>query len=395
VNLLLISRCPPYPLHLGDRLIVYHLAEQLAARGYTIDLLAFYDRDGDQESVAPYRSFFRHIQLIREPRRSTLAYLARLLCGMFPQHAGAAWSPDMWQAIQSRLAAEHYDVIQVFGGVQVYEYQALIRHIPNLIVPYESYSLFLDRAMTQAPAARQIMLRAQRVMASRFEKAMFANYGRVVVVTEVDAAALRALNPALPLRVIPNGIDLEYFNPAGLAVSPHPTLLFTGNYEYAPNVDAALFLAREIFPRVKQRLPEARLWLVGNAPPPEMRALAGEAIEVTGRVADVRPYLEQATLFICPLRFGAGIKNKVLEAMAMRKPIVATKLSADGIGLIEGEHVLYGDSAEKLGAAALRLLQDGALRQRMAQANRQLIEARFTWSRVADQYEALYRELMP
>jgi glycosyltransferase involved in cell wall biosynthesis len=124
-----------------------------------------------------------------------------------------------------------------------------------------------------------------------------------------------------------------------------------------------------------------------------MQALASEGIEVTGRVPDVRPYLEQATLFVCPLRFGAGIKNKVLEAMAMGKPIVATRLSADGIGLIEGEHVLYGSSAEMLGAAVLRLLHDNDLRQRMAQANRRLIETRFTWERVADQYEALYRDL--
>lgn len=221
---------------------------------------------------------------------------------------------------------------------------------------------------------------------------MFNGYDRVVVLTEIDAALLRKLNPALPLRVIPNGIDLRDFTP-GVGPEDEASLIFTGNYEYAPNADAALFLAREILPRVQAAVPEAQLWLVGNAPTPDMQAISGGAIHITGRVPAVVPYLQRAAVFVSPLRLGAGIKNKVLEAMAAGKPVVATPLSAEGIGLKEGEHVLYGNSAETLSMAVVRLLRDEALRRRIGDANRAMIESRFTWERVADQYETLYHDL--
>lgn len=392
LKLLLISRCPPYPLHLGDRLIPYHLTERLAARGHEIDLLAFYDRPTDPDEIGHYRALFQHIELIPEPKRGTLTYLARLR-RMFPRRADEAWSPAMWQAIESRLAVGRYDVIQFFGGVQVYEYRALAQGTPNLIVPYESYSLFLARRMAQTRGfSARLMTALQTFAARRYERAMFRGFGRVVVLTDVDAAALTQLAPGLPVRVIPNGIDLARFPPAEPATAP--ILLFVGNYEYPPNLDAALFLARQIFPLVRATLPEARLMLVGSAPPPELQALQDDQITVTGRVPDVQPYLAQAALFISPLRFGAGIKNKVLEAMAMGKALVATPLSADGIGLRAGEHALFGESAEALAGAALQLLRAPDLRQRMGAANRALIASRFTWDRVADAYEALYAEIV-
>ncbi len=396
MNILLISRCPPYPLHLGDRLIPYHLARQLSARGHQIDLIAFYADPADPDNTAHYESFFRSIQLIREPKRSAGDYFSRLVnpARMFPRRAGESWSPEMWRAIESRLASHHYDVIKVFGGIQVYEYRELVRQQPHIMIPYESYSLFLDRRLKQARSVMQrLILWGQLQAVRRYEQAMFNGYDRVVVLSETDAQALRALQPGLLLRVIPNGVDLEHFIPA--ACEPdQPVLLFTGNFSYLPNVDAALWLAQAIFPIVKQRIPQARLLLVGNNPPASMIALANDYIQIPGYVPDLRPYLQQALIFVSPLRFGAGIKNKVLEAMAMQKPVVATPLSCDGIGLTAEEHVLYGTSADELANAVIRLIQDDDLRQRMAQVNRRWIEAHYTWQRVADQYEALYQDVI-
>src|ERR1044072_1436980 len=120
MNILLISRCPPYPLHLGDRLIPYHLAQQLSTR-HNIDLLAFYDQPDDPANVHHYERFFRSVQLIREWPRSTIALLNRALRpgAMFPRTVDQAWSPEMWQAITKQLAAQQYDIVQLFGGIQV------------------------------------------------------------------------------------------------------------------------------------------------------------------------------------------------------------------------------------------------------------------------------------
>ncbi len=394
MDLLLVSRCPPYPLHLGDRLIPYHLARQLAARGHHIDLLAFYSDPVDPGATVYYEHFFRRVQLIPEPRRTAFAYLTRQL-RMYPQHAANAWSADMWTAISERLSANRYDVVQLFGGVNVYEFRQLVQYLPNVIVPYESYSLFLERRLSQqGRALAWLSLRAQLAVARRYERQMFNGYRAVVVLSEADEQALHTLAPRLPIHVIPNGVDTDYFTPGGREPD-QPVLLFVGNYAYAPNVDAAQQLAQQIFPVVKRQAPQARLLLVGSNPPPSVLSLADSAVEVAGHVPDVRPYLERALIVVSPLRFGAGIKNKVLEAMAMQKPIVATPLSFDGIARLDGEqHALLGTTTDELASAVLRLIGDPTLRRRMGLANRRLIESRYTWACVADQYEALYRHVI-
>ncbi|HLY26065.1 MAG TPA: glycosyltransferase family 4 protein, partial [Aggregatilineales bacterium] len=396
MNILLISRCPPYPLHLGDRLIPYHLAEQLSQR-HSLDLLAFYMLHDDPDNVDHYAHLFRSIKLIPERPRTPLTLMRRLLNprGIFPRRSQESWSPPMWQAICDQLSQTHYDVVQLFGGIQVYEYRSLLRGLPTVITPYESYTLYLSRLLAQQEsAARRLAVWMQRIAASGYERAMFNDYGATVVLTETDRAALARLNPALPLHVIPNGIDLAYFTPEGDSAA-EPALLFVGNYEYEPNLDAALYLSHDIFPLIRREVPAARLWLVGNNPPEALRALAAPDVIVTGHVPDVRAYFQRATAFISPLRMGAGIKNKMLEAMAMGKALVATPISGEGIGLSGGTNVLFGNTPEELAQAAIRLLRDPDLRTRMGKANRAIIEESFTWEAVGRQYEALYEAVRP
>jgi glycosyltransferase involved in cell wall biosynthesis len=233
----------------------------------------------------------------------------------------------------------------------------------------------------------------QHRLARQYESWMFEGYDRVVVLTDRDARALKDLNPHTPIVVIPNGVDVDYFTPTGHEPD-EPALLFTGNYDYAPNLDAALRLVRDIFPRIQQAVPRARLYLVGSNPPPRLQAYASDAVEITGRVPDVRPYFEASMIFISPLRLGAGIKNKILEAMAMQKCVVATPLSGDGIPIIQGHHALLGTSDDELIKCVFALLKNPQERRQMALNGRQLIEQRFTWQRVAGMYEELYRQVV-
>ncbi len=392
MRILLISRCPPYPLYLGDRLIVYHLAEELEARKHQLDLLAFTQRAEDEREQHHYDHRFQSVRLIPEPSRPQQSYLQRLLLteSRWPSRAEESWSPEMWRAIHDQLAHQDYDAIQVFGGVQVYEFHPALAGQPAIITPYESYSLYLRRQVEATPMPRQLIPRLQMALAERFESFMFTPYARTVVVSEPDRDELLRLNPRLPVDVIPNGVDTYLFRPR--PIQRIPALLFVGNYEYPPNVDAALRLAKEIFPAVRQRLPAARLWLVGNAPPPVLQALASDVIRVTGRVPDVRPYLARAGVFVSPLRLGAGIKNKVLEALAMGCPVVATPLSVDGIAVREAEAALIADS-EGLIEAAVQVLSDASLRDRLSQKGRHLIESRYSWAQVGERYEQLYRDI--
>ncbi|MCY4144969.1 MAG: glycosyltransferase family 4 protein [Chloroflexi bacterium] len=385
-TILLISRCPPYPAHLGDRLIIWHLARELSKRGYIIDLLALHDRAEDPQNIHHYRAFFRQIQLIREPPRSSRDYLRRLLWprARFAASPDASFCPALWRAIAKRLSRNDYDLVHCFGSVAVYEFLPIFAHLPKLITPYESYSLYLRSAAQQGDLRARVAL----PLARRFERFMFTPFDRAVVLSDVDAAMLRRLQPVLRVEVVPNGIDLAQFRP-GATNRNRNTLIFVGNFAYAPNQDAARLLTAQVLPAVRAKLPETRLQLVGANPPGWMRALANEHIEVTGRVPDVAPYLARAAVFVCPLRIGAGLKNKVLEALAMGVAVVATPLSVDGIAVRHQESAWLAPG-EQLAGAVIRLLGDAALRARLSQKGRELIEDGYTWARTADAYERLY-----
>lgn len=396
MEILLISRCPPFPLYRGDRLIPYYIARELAERRAQIDLIAFYDNPADIADVPRYERMFRSVTLVREPLRSAGSYLYRVVnrAARFPQKAEQSWSPEMWQVIEAATREHSYDIAHVFGGVQVYEYRHLVRDIPNVIVPYESFSLWMERAVeAERHLLARIAKRLQLRVARHFESWMFEGYDRCVMLTERDADEIRALNRSLPLIVIPNGVDMDHFTPTGYEADD-PALMFIGNYDYAPNLDAALRLVRDLFPRVKQQVPQARLTIVGGNVPPELQAYASESVEITGRVPDLRPYFESALVFVSPLRLGAGIKNKVLQAMAMEVPVVATPLSCDGIPVQFGKHVMLGQSDTALIESIVRVLREPELRQRLRDNARMLIEQQFTWGRVADRYEQLYDQVI-
>ncbi len=388
-TILLISRCPPYPIYLGARLILWHLMRRLAQRGYVIDLLALHNRADDTQFTAEYQGFFRSIELIPEAPRRPSAYLRRLLrpSARFAHAPDQSFSPQLWRTIADYLRRRHYDLVHCFGGVNVYEFHPCFADKPTVIAPYESYTLFLQRAAGQGHLKARLSL----PMARRFESWMFSPYDRTVVLAEPDKAMLLSLQPKLKIEVIPNGIDLERFPLQRTERAPH-TLLFVGNYDYLPNQDAVRVLAHQVMPAVRRQIPQARLQLVGKNPPAWMRALANEHIEVVGAVADVQPYLARATVFACPLRIGAGLKNKVLEALAMGIPVAATPLSVDGIHVKHGESAWIAD-VDGMAAAVLRLLRDEELRQRLSANGRALIEAEYTWAGVASRYERLYDEV--
>ncbi len=399
MRVLLISRCAPYPLHLGDRLIVYHLARELAARGHTIDLIAFSDAHIDPQDQAHYAAYFRHITLIPEAPRPPASYLARLLIPSrrFPHSADQAWSSAMWHAIRQHIDQHEYDVAHLFGGVQVYEFARAVEPLPALITPYESYALYLRRLVKAFPFplsefGEGVRGWGQLLIARHFEAFMFAPYRAVTVVSAVDRAELLTLNSALRVEVIANGVDLNYFQPIDLPRDPN-MLLFTGNFEYAPNHQAAHWLIDHVLPRVRLDLPDAKLYLVGANPPADLQARATESIIVTGRVDDMRPYLAQAGAYVCPLLTGAGIKNKMLEAMAMRCAVVGTPIAFDGITVTEGEHAVSADHAGNYAEVVIHWARQPDQRDLIGARSRELIEARYSWDHAAASYAALYEEI--
>ena len=224
----------------------------------------------------------------------------------------------------------------------------------------------------------------------RYERAVARWVDAIVVFTERDRRAVAELAPRARIVTIPLGVTLP---PVPLDPIGSSSLLFIGNFDHTPNVDAAIWLAREIYPGARARCPDATLAIVGKAPPEALQRLATDGVVVTGFVPDVVPYLERAAVVVAPLRLGGGMRVKALEAIAAGKAVVASRLALEGVALVPGVHAEVADTAVEFQEAIARLLADPARRRALGAQARAWAETNLGWPASVAAYERLYQEL--
>ena len=231
-----------------------------------------------------------------------------------------------------------------------------------------------------------VVLRRQAAAIARLEARAVQGVDAVLSCSELDAAALRR-SGAREVHLVPNGVELRHL-PA--TRERRDTVAFVGSFDWRPNVDAAVVLAREIWPRLRQVCPGLRLALIGRKPPPLVRELAADDVEVTGRVDDVAPWLLRSFATAMPLRAGSGTRLKVLEAAAARVPIVATRLASEGLPFVDGTHLLHAETPEAFVEALLRLRREPAVAVRLTEAAWHVAQE-YDWRRVGARLVELYR----
>ena len=258
----------------------------------------------------------------------------------------------------------------------------------------------------------------------RYEGRLVSQFDRVLVTSPVDKAALEKLaatpdtqyairnthhaspnthhaipnTQQCPISILPNGVDLDYFTPADDLREPN-TIVITGKMSYHANVNAVLHLVNDIMPRVWASRPDVKVLIVGKDPPRVLRSLqcripnTQSEIVVTGTVPDIRPYLRRATIAVATVAYGAGIQNKVLEAMACGTPLVATPQAVSALQTVNGQHLMVaGRSAAAFSDAVVRLLDDPALRDRLGREGRRYVESHHDWDTVVTRLEGIYKE---
>jgi glycosyltransferase involved in cell wall biosynthesis len=212
------------------------------------------------------------------------------------------------------------------------------------------------------------------------ERSLGHTFDLILTNSAVDEAAIRRLSAGLNTLTITNGVDTEYFSP-GDEMPEAEKIVFTGVMAYAPNHDAALYFAEKIFPLVRLKRPAAQYWIVGSNPQDQVKALTRvPGIHITGQVEDVRPYVRSAAVFVCPLRVGAGVKNKILAALAMQKAVVATSMSVDGLDLRDNREVLLADDPEAFASRVVRVLTDENEARRLAANGLSKVRTQYSWS---------------
>jgi glycosyltransferase involved in cell wall biosynthesis len=267
------------------------------------------------------------------------------------------------------------------------------RRLPKILVDYDPASAWAEDMVRTTRGLQRLARRLEVTAWRRYERGTRPRFNAIVVFAERDLAAVEPTAGGASLLRIPLAVDVPV-QPLDAAGSGPPTILFVGGFVHHPNIDAALWLAQTIFPRVRQRVPDAQLALVGHEPGEEVRALAGGPISVHASVPDVTPYLDRAAVVVAPIRFGGSMRMKVLEAMAAGKALVATPRAAEGVEAIAGQHFLLAENEDELVDALARLLQDRDRRCALGQNARAWAEQNLGWERGVEAFETLYESLV-
>jgi GT2 family glycosyltransferase/glycosyltransferase involved in cell wall biosynthesis len=379
--LLLLARVPRR--HADGSWVQFELLRRLGARHHvTVFALAeTHEIAAQANELAPFVARVETRVLTREPARCDL--LRQDPKGFRRDYSDAG----IRARVRTLLAETAFDVVQVDYAEMAYVVEGLLSGVAAVHVVHEPMA-------SAAWPGQGGMLRPtfERARAINMEARLLRQFARVVCMTPTDAATLRRSGSHHAPVVITNGIDVGRYEPA--PPSAAPTLLFMGSYDHDPNVAAAFLAAREVLPRVRACIPQARLLLAGRDAGKRLAPLHElPGVDILGFVPDLTATVRAAGCFFTPLCAGGGMRSKVLEAMAWGKPLVGTPLAFTGIAGTHGQHYLVADDSEALAAACTRVLTEDDLRARLGQAARDLVERAHSAAAMTAAYEALYYEL--
>ncbi len=382
----------PYPPDQGGKIRTFHLLTALREMG-PVTLLCFQTDPVQDDWVEHLRR--RGLAVRAVPIRfPALRWWHHFRRGT-PLLAQQYESEAMREAIQHALARERYDVVAV-DGLMMAQYARGIRGVPVIYqshnVESEVYRRTLHLLKLRPRARAGARLDCWKL--ERVERRWVRGFRFAMAVSERDRDVLRRWNPRALVAVVPNGVDTDYFRPEPGRVPEPGAIAFTGTLSYPPNRDAVLFFAREILPRILARLPGVRWYVVGQGSPDLGDALRREAgVVFTGYVEDVREYLARAQAVVVPLRTGGGTRLKILEAMAMGRPVVSTTLGAEGLILNEGREIRIADEPAAFADAVVDVLRDPARAAHMAAAGRERVLTTYAWHRIRETYRDLVRRI--
>ena len=404
-QILWFSHFAPYPAtgH-GSLHRTHHLLVQ-ASRRYEIDLVAlapagtFPSVAARDEAEHALQGIAASVRIFPLPgdfgRVRTAVRLARAAVTrptywehLF-EHAGAA------EHMRDLLRRTRFDVAHI-ETVFLTGYVPLLGATPFILSHHNVESYLLDRRADRMQGPARAFFRRQARATLNIEREFGSRAVANLVVSDLDGDRLREIVPRARIETIPNGVDVAFFAPdAAESVRPR-SLVWAGGMDWFPNADAIEWFASSLWPALAADDPERTAVIIGRHPPARATSLAAAdpRVEVLGFVDDVRPYVRRAATYICPIRVGGGTRLKVLDALALGRPLVATRIGVEGIGLVDGVHYLEANEVSEFVAQIRRLEGDPDLAARVAEAGRAFVLAHYSWDGIGEQFRRVYDDVL-
>jgi len=394
MKLVFVANRIPYPPFRGDKLKIFNLARCLAPE-HELHLITFYETEKERTYESNLNAVFTSVTLIPLPKwRCLLNTALTVFLPSTPFQVGYFRSKKFRQILQKTLDQLQPDGIHVQHLRMAQQIPKGYRPITLLDLP-DAISMYYERRANHTGTPwTKLALRSETKRLKRYEHQILPLFPKVLCCSAEDGQHIQTLHPQTQVGILENGVDTITYAPRIQERPVSPKLLFTGNMEYAPNVDAVQYFADEIFPSIQALYPAVVFEIAGQKPIPQVLALANRpGIAVTGFIPNLADAYATATIVVAPLRFGAGTQNKVLEALSMNIPVVCTPIGFHGIGLIHGEGIWCEDTTDSLRNRILHLLSEPEKTKMLAEAAGHTIRQRFNWHTIAKQLLVYFEEI--
>jgi sugar transferase (PEP-CTERM/EpsH1 system associated) len=412
--------CPPDPMRILYivpyvpnliRVRPYNLIRQLSLQGHRVTVLTIWANDAERTEAEHLRTIADGVRGTRLSIARSMVNCLRALPTRTPLQAAFSWHPELVEVAERLLAAEAesdpFRVIHIehlrgsrVGLDLLRRTTASGNRIPVVWDSVDCISLLFERtaAMSKLPLNRLVAW-FELGRTKHYESMLSGAFDRTIVTSDADRGALLDLagarGEAPAVEVVANGVDLEYFSPGAGGQERSSTLVISGKMSYHANASMVLGFVDHVFPAILREKSDVLLEVVGKDPPREILRLQNHpSIHVTGTVPDIRPYLRKAAVAVAPLLYGAGIQNKILEAMACSTPVVTTPTAAGSLDAVPGRDLLVGESNAGFSKHVIHLLDNPSYRQELGRAGRRYVETHHSWSNAAHQLEGIYDELV-
>jgi sugar transferase (PEP-CTERM/EpsH1 system associated) len=387
MRILFLAQRVPYPPDRGDKIHTFHQLRHLS-RTHEVAVACLAEDEGDLANAAGLGSLAATIDAVAVRPMPARARALAALGSRTPCTVAYFNERRLHELIARRMRGRRFDVI-VVNSSGMAPFVERYGDVPRVMqfVDLDSFKWAQYAGNSRPP--RAWIYRREASLLRKYEERLARTFAHSIVCTPRELADLRSLAPGAPASCVSNGVDLDYFQPRPCEKTPGE-LVFTGVMDYYPNIEGMVWFCRDVLPLIRRDFPRATLTICGARPDARVQALADiPGVTVTGRVPDVRPYLGRASAAVVPLRIARGIQNKLLEALAMGLPVVASSAVAGGVEATPGRDLFVADDPAEFAAATVRLLADDGLRRRMGEAARCCVETLYPWERQLQRLDSI------
>ena len=391
-----------HPVDKGGKIRTYHMLREMKRAGQRITYLTLDENDDSDTQAQGRRRRAQAMEycdeLICIPHRTRAKFsagfyveLATGIVSSLPYFMKKYASEAMRRAITEQAREGEIDVLVCDFLMPSINIPHEIEY-PTLLFQHNVEAMIWRRHYeVQTHPLKKAYLYGEWLKTRAYERAACRRFDAVVAVSRDDAQMIEREYALGSVADVPTGVDTEFFRPQGNQKRATHNLVFTGSMDWLPNEDAMRYFTEQVLPLIKARIPDATLTIVGRHPSQALRELSARdpSIEVTGRVEDVRPYIERAAAFIVPIRIGGGTRLKIYEAMAMEKPVISTSIGAEGLPVREGAELLIADTPENFAASVVRVLMDETSALALGARAAATVREKFSWRQVAADFVAI------